>query len=275
MCWTFSERSHLHIHNSTLSITQLFDPFYIYHKCWDCVLRESCYWDSKNLMASCHCIQIKAFTFTDANTSRGQAGAQAEGLGRTKKSMGLLYSSLSVTTVLRSLTSQNPALKENLFSLPRGPLVPVFSVCKSDSSPLIKKHKGYCMKSSSIWAENAEACSNKNGHFDWITYICRTVSSDQTWVCLHLDILPLPEALSALPSNIHLSPPSWPDTALDWSFSSTKDNTLYLHLQHTTCPRCGVHLIYQNCLFNVKQIADFLFLFYYYFFFTNFPLLHS
>lgn len=31
------------IYNPVLTVTQLFDHFYICHKCWDCVMRESCY----------------------------------------------------------------------------------------------------------------------------------------------------------------------------------------------------------------------------------------
>lgn len=95
----------------------------------------------------------------------------------------------------------------------------------------------------------------KNWQIDWITYIRRTVSSDQVWVCLHLAILPPPEALSALPSNIHLFPPSG-RTLLETDEASSQQNTKVYIFTFNKQHGPDVHLINQSMWFTFSFKAE-------------------
>lgn len=248
MYWTFSERSNLHIHNSQF-----------------CIVHNSIIWSFlflSQMLGLCF-ERIMLLRLKEPDGQLPLHSNQSLYIHRCKYQQrpgwgpgrgirrGLRSPWASCTVVCLWQQSWDPwlhktQLLKRIYSVSQNVHWSLYPVCKSDSSPLIKIVKATAWNEAPFVQKMLKHVLIKNGQIDWITYIFRTVSSDQTWVCLHLDILPLPEALSALPSNIHLSPPSWPDTALDWSFSSTKDKTLYFHFQHTTCPRCS--LTYQHWL---------------------------
>lgn len=189
-------------------------------------------------MASCHGIQIKKLYFHRCKYQRRPGWGPGGGIRRGLRSPWasctgvFLWQQRSCDPGLNKTSSNRKVIHSQDVRWPWYP------VCKS---ALTQNHKGYWVKSSFIGAENAEVCQMKNGQIDWITYIFRRLSSDQAWVCLHLDILPPPEALSALPSNIHLFPP--PDRSLlkTDEASPPKDKIVHFHFS-ATYSRCVAYL---------------------------------